>query len=103
MGCGCSGSNLTAILEEKHLHRRIVAIIKPERPVASDVISAHAATRAPAVYLMNAEPVSSIERAPGFDHNSPIHLCFEHRFQSRSFHLPILDQRGPLQFCIVQA
>src|SRR6187401_2626522 len=72
--CGCFGSRLATVLKENHLCRGIFVIIEPECTVASGVISAHTATRAPAVHLMNTEPVPPIEGAPGFHQNSSIHL-----------------------------
>ena len=89
-----SGSNLATVLEKKHLGRGILAIIEAKCAVTSDMISAHAATGAAAVHLMNPEPASSIECAPGFHENRPIRLCPEHRFQGRSFHFPVLDHTG---------
>ena len=67
------------------------------------VISGHTATRSPAVHLVNSEPVSSIERTPGFDKNRPICLCLEYRFQGCSFHFLVFDHLGALQFCVVQS
>src|SRR4030095_15841040 len=103
MDCASSGSNLAAIFEEKHLRSGIFAIIEPERAVASDVISAHAAARAPAVHLMNPEPAPSIERAPSFHENRLIRLCLEHRFQDCPFHFPEIEHPGAFQFCVIQS
>ena len=86
MACVCSASDLTAILEKEHLGRVILAIIESNRAVAPDVIGAHAAARAPAVHLMDAELIPQIERAPGFHKKGVTRLRREQLLQRWSFH-----------------
>ena len=66
-------------------------IVEANGAVASDVVREHAATRPPAVHLMDAELIADVELAPGLDENGAARLVREKALQRGPF---VFDDRS---------
>src|SRR5436190_18574154 len=77
-------SGLAAILEEQHFRRGVGSIVKANGAITPSVILEHAATRAPAVDLVNAKVIPDIQFAPGLDQEGAARFFREQQLQRRT-------------------
>src|SRR5947208_13792670 len=101
MACACSGSGLTAVLEENHFGQ-VLSIKKANGAFPADIFRAHTATRASTMDLMNPRFATQVKRAPSLDKNCATRLSGKQVLQFQPFHFLIHDRRGALEVCVVQ-
>ncbi len=94
---------MAAVFEEQHLGGRVVSVIKTNGPITADVILQHAAARAAAVHLVNAEMVPDVQFAPHLDEKSASGFLSEQRLQRGAFVLDVADRLGRFDFVIIQS
>jgi hypothetical protein len=95
-------SRLAAILEEQHFRGSIASEVKTNGAITSNVVSQYAATRAPAVDLVDAQVISEVKLTPSLDENGTAGFFSEQGLERWTFVLDVGHRPRRFDLTIIQ-